>query len=50
MEQDKKDWDLHPENYRTENDDGITFILKKDGTPKKKAGRVPLRYRQTGKW
>jgi len=39
MEQDKKDWDLHPENYRTENDDGITFILKKDGTPKKKAGR-----------
>ncbi len=39
MEQDKKDWDLHPENYRTENDDGITFILKKDGTPKKKVGR-----------
>ena len=38
MEQDKKDWELYPENYQTEKD-GVTFKLKKDGTPKKKAGR-----------
>jgi len=38
MEQDKKDWDLHPENYLTEQD-GVTFKLKKDGTPRKKGGR-----------
>ena len=38
MEQDKKDWDLHPKNYLTE-EDGVTFKLKKDGTPRKKGGR-----------
>ena len=38
MEQDQKDWELHPEKYRTEKD-GVTFVLKKDGTPKKKVGR-----------
>jgi hypothetical protein len=32
-----KDWELNPDNYRKD-DDG-NFILKKDGTPKKKAGR-----------
>jgi len=38
MEQDQKDWDLHPENYLLE-EDGVTFKLKKDGTPRKKGGR-----------
>ena len=32
-----KDWELNPDNYRKD-DDG-NFVLKKDGTPKKKAGR-----------
>ena len=35
MEQDKKDWELYPEKYQTE-EDGVTFKLKKDGTPRKK--------------
>ena len=30
MEQDKKDWELYPEKYQTE-EDGVTFKLKKDG-------------------
>lgn len=34
--QEKPDWELHPENYKT-NPDG-SFVLKKDGTPAKKAG------------
>ena len=38
MEQDKKDWELYPEKYQTE-EDGVTFKLKKDGTPRKKGGR-----------
>ena len=38
MAQETKDWDLHPENYLLE-EDGVTFKLKKDGTPKKKSGR-----------
>ena len=38
MEQDKKDWELYPERYETEKD-GVTFKLKKDGTPRKKKGR-----------
>jgi len=38
MEQDQKDWDLHPENYLLE-EDGVTFKLKKDGTPRKRGGR-----------
>lgn len=33
----KKDWEINPENYQT-NEDG-SFILKKDGTPAKKRGR-----------
>jgi hypothetical protein len=36
--QQKKDWDLHPENYLTSSEDG-SFVLKVDGTPKKKSGR-----------
>ena len=32
-----EDWENNPENYLT-NPDG-SYILKKDGTPKKKAGR-----------
>ena len=32
-----KDWEQHPENYQT-NEDG-TFVLKTDGTPRKKTGR-----------
>ena len=32
-----KDWELNPDNYRKDNDGN--FILKKDGTPKKKVGR-----------
>ena len=37
MAQEKKDWELNPHNYQT-NEDG-SFILKVDGTPKKKGGR-----------
>ena len=37
MAQDKKDWEIYPERYVT-NEDG-SFVLKKDGTPKKKSGR-----------
>ena len=37
MAQDKKDWEIYPERYAT-NEDG-SFILKRDGTPRKKAGR-----------
>ena len=33
----KNDWDINPQNYVT-NEDG-SFVLKKDGTPRKKAGR-----------
>ena len=33
----QEDWQKHPENYLT-NEDG-SFVLKKDGTPKKKTGR-----------
>jgi hypothetical protein len=38
MTEQKKDWELHPENYLTSSEDG-SFILKLDGTPKKKSGR-----------
>ena len=38
MVKEKKDWEVYPEKYLTE-EDGVTFVLKKDGTPKKKAGR-----------
>ena len=31
------EWDIHPENYLLDNNNN--FILKKDGTPKKKPGR-----------
>ena len=31
------DWELFPEKYLT--DDSGNFVLKKDGTPRKKAGR-----------
>ena len=34
----KLDWELHPENYAT--DDSGEFILKKDGTPRKRSGRA----------
>ena len=37
MAQDKKDWEVNPNDYLT-NSDG-TFIIKKDGTPRKKGGR-----------
>ena len=37
MAQDKKDWEIYPERYVT-NEDG-SFVLKKDGTPIKKSGR-----------
>ena len=37
MAQDKKDWEIYPERYAT-NEDG-SFILKRDGTPRKKSGR-----------
>jgi hypothetical protein len=37
MAQDKKDWEVNPQNYLT-NPDG-SFIIKKDGTPRKKGGR-----------
>ena len=36
MAQDKKDWEVNPNDYLT-NSDG-TFIIKKDGTPRKKGG------------
>ena len=35
---DKLDWEVNPENYAT--DENGEFVLKKDGTPKKKAGRA----------
>ena len=34
----KPNWELHPENYAT--DDSGEFILKKDGTPRKRSGRA----------
>ena len=34
----KPDWELHPENYLT--DDSGEFILKNDGTPRKRSGRA----------
>ena len=37
MAEEQKDWELHPNNYLT--DEEGSFVLKKDGTPKKKAGR-----------
>ena len=37
MAQDKKDWEINPQNYLT-NPDG-SFIIKKDGTPRRKGGR-----------
>ena len=37
MAEEQKDWELNPDNY-LKNDDG-SFVLKVDGTPKKKAGR-----------
>ena len=32
-----KDWEINPDNYQTDNEGN--FVLKKDGTPKKKSGR-----------
>ena len=32
------DWELYPEKYAT--DENGSFILKKDGTPRKKTGRA----------
>ena len=37
MAEEQKDWELNPQNYLT-NEDG-SFLLKKDGTPRKKGGR-----------
>ena len=37
MAEEKNDWELNPENYKT-NEDG-SFVFKKDGTPSKKGGR-----------
>ena len=37
MAEEQKDWELNPQNYQT-NEDG-SFLLKKDGTPRKKGGR-----------
>ena len=37
MAEEKKDWELNPQNYKT-NEDG-SFVFKKDGTPSKKGGR-----------
>ena len=37
MVDETKDWEIHPDNY-LKNEDG-SFVLKVDGTPKKKAGR-----------
>ena len=33
----QNDWDVNPDSY-VKDDDG-NFVLKKDGTPRKKAGR-----------
>ena len=38
LEYGTNDWDLHPELYQQ--DDTGSFVLKKDGTPRKKAGRA----------
>tara|TARA_R100001460_G_scaffold77831_1_gene118745 strand:- start:183 stop:983 length:801 start_codon:yes stop_codon:yes gene_type:complete len=40
----KQDWEINPHNY-IQNEDG-SFVLKKDGTPRKKAGR-PLGCKDT---
>ena len=37
MENETRDWETNPHLY-LQNDDG-NFVLKKDGTPKKRAGR-----------
>ncbi len=37
MVEETKDWEVHPNNY-LKNEDG-SFVLKVDGTPKKKSGR-----------
>ena len=37
MAEEQKDWELNPENYLTDEDG--SFLLKKDGTPRKKGGR-----------
>ena len=37
MAEEQKDWELYPNNYLT--DEEGSFVLKKDGTPKRKAGR-----------
>ena len=37
MAEEKKDWELNPQNYLTDEDG--SFVLKKDGTPRKKGGR-----------
>ena len=37
MAEEQKDWELNPQNHQT-NEDG-SFLLKKDGTPRKKGGR-----------
>ena len=37
MAEEKKDWELNPQYYQT-NEDG-SFVYKKDGTPRKKGGR-----------
>ena len=37
MAEEQKDWELYPNSYLT--DEEGSFVLKKDGTPKRKAGR-----------
>jgi len=37
MAEEQKDWELNPQNYLT--DEEGSFLLKKDGTPRKKGGR-----------
>jgi len=37
MAEEQKDWELNPQNYLTDEDG--SFLLKKDGTPRKKGGR-----------
>ena len=37
MREKLNDWDINPNNYLK--DENNNFILKKDGTPKKKTGR-----------
>lgn len=37
MAEEQKDWELNPQNYLT--DEEGSFVLKKDGTPRKKGGR-----------